>query len=111
MVKPKREMFNEGKDGDKAFMDILEIYFELNPGERELHMEFSDWFEKEYKGTKTVTKPPSGTRTGPGTENLIISKDADVNQVKTDKADKTDKPKSVFKHPLQKDKKKKQSKN
>ena len=111
MLKPTREMFNEGKAGDKAFMDFLEIYFELNPGERELHMEFSDWFEKEYKGTKTVTKPPSGTRTGPGTQNLIIRQDADITQFKTDKADKTDKPKSVFKHPLQKDKKKKQSKN
>ncbi len=76
-------------------------------------MEFSDWFEKEYKGTKTVTKPPSGTRAGPGTQNLIIRQDADITQVKTDKVDKTDKPKSVFRHPrsIQKDKKKKQSKN
>ena len=111
MLKPTREMFNEGKAGDKAFMDFLEIYFELNPGERELHMEFSDWFEKEYKGTKTVAKPPSGTRTGPGTENLIIRQDADITQFKTDKSDKSDKQKSVVKHPLAKDKKKKQSEN
>jgi hypothetical protein len=111
MLKPTREMFNEGKAGDKAFMDFLEIYFELNPGERELHMEFSDWFEKEYKGTKTVAKPHSGTRTGPGTQNLIIRQDADITQFKTDKSDKSDKSKSVVKHPLAKDKKKKQSEN